>query len=208
MSEFYTRHEEFFHSITHGVGAVLAAVGAGYLILQAVQDGDPWRIVSMVIYGLTLVGLYTISTLYHGVTTRGLKSRLRVMDHAAIYLFIAGSYTPFVLLPLRGSWGWFMFGLAWSMAVAGVVYKLTLLDRFPRLSTALYLGMGWVAVLAIVPLVQRLSPTTLAWVLAGGVIYSSGTLVYHMDRVRYAHVAWHIFVLGGSVCHFIAIASL
>lgn len=208
MTGFYTSYEEFFHSITHGVGAVLAAVGAGYLILNAVEAGDPWRIVSMVIYGVTLVGLYTISTLYHGVTRIALKGRLRVMDHSAIFLFIAGTYTPFLLLPLRGPWGWFMFGLAWALAVGGVVYKLTLLDRFPRLSTALYLGMGWLALLAFVPMIQRVDVTTLAWVAAGGLIYSAGTLVYHMDKVRYAHVAWHMFVLAGSVCHFVAIAQL
>ena len=208
MSDFYTGPEEFLHSITHGIGAVLAAVGASYLILDAVQDGDPWRVLSMGIYGVTLVGLYTISALYHGVTTRGLKARLRIMDHSAIYLFIAGSYTPFLLLPLRGGWGWFIFALAWAMAVGGVVYKLTLLDRFPRLSTALYLGMGWLALLAIVPMVRRLSPITLTWVVAGGLIYTAGTLVFHMQRVRYAHVAWHLFVLAGSVCHFVAIAQL
>lgn len=208
MSEFYTRHEERFHSITHGIGAVLAVVGAMYLILGAVRDGDPWRVVSMAIYGATLVALYTISTLYHGVSTRGLKARLRVMDHSAIYLFIAGSYTPFLLMPLRSGWGWVLFALAWAFAVGGVIYKLTLLDRFPRLSTALYLAMGWIALLAIGPMMRQLSPTTLAWVVAGGLIYTAGTLVYHMDRVRYAHVAWHMFVLAGSVCHFVAIAQL
>lgn len=208
MSKFYTDHEELFHSLTHGAGAILALVGAVYLIVQGIQAGDPWRIVSFAIYGVTLVGLYTASTLYHGVTSMDWKARLRVVDHSAIFIFIAGSYTPFMLLPLRGGWGWFMFGLAWALAVGGVVYKLTLLDRFPRLSTLLYLGMGWLAVFAFIPLVQRLSPTTLAWVVAGGLVYSAGTLVYHMDRVRYAHVIWHLFVLAGSLCHFVAIASL
>jgi hemolysin III len=208
MSRFYTRHEERFHSLTHAAGAVLAVVGASYLVWKAVAAGDPWRVASMVIYGLTMVGLYTASSLYHGVTSLRLKDRLRVVDHSAIYVFIAGSYTPFMLVPLRGPWGWFMFGLAWALAVAGVIYKLTLLDRFPRLSTLLYLGMGWLALIAIVPLVHRLPLSTLAWVVAGGLIYSGGTLVYHMNDVRYAHVAWHLFVLGGSVCHFVAIASL
>lgn len=208
MSSFYTRHEEYFHTVTHGAGAVLAAAGALYLLVQAVEAGDPWRIVSMAIYGVTLVGLYTISALYHGVTARGLKARLRVMDHSAIYLFIAGSYTPFMLVPLRGALGWFMFGLAWALAVGGVIYKLTLLDRFPRLSTLLYLAMGWLALVAIVPLVRSLPGTTLAWIVAGGLIYSGGTLIYHMDRVRYAHVIWHLFVLAGSACHFVAIAQL
>lgn len=208
MSNPYTTREEVFHSITHGAGAVLAAVGAIYLIAQAVSAGDGWRILSFGIYGVTLVALYTISALYHGVTTAGLKARLRFMDHSAIYFFIAGSYTPFLLLRLWGTWGWIMFGVVWAMAVAGVVYKLTLLDRFPRLSTMLYLAMGWLALAALFPLVQRLSPATLAWLFAGGVIYSGGTLVFHMTRVRYHHVVWHLFVLGGSTCHFVAIARL
>ena len=208
MSKFYTKDEELFHSVTHGIGAVLAAVGAGYLLLQAVSAGDPWRIVSFAIYGTTMVALYTISTLYHGVTTAGLKSRLRLMDHSAIYFFIAGSYTPFLLLRLWGPWGWMMFGLIWALAVGGVIYKLILLDRFPRLSTGLYLAMGWLALIVMVPLFPRLSPVTLAWIVAGGIIYSAGTLVFHLDKVKYAHVIWHLFVLGGSVCHFVAIASL
>lgn len=208
MSGFYTRHEEFFHSVTHGIGAVVAAVGALYLVVSAVSEGDPWRIVSFAIYGITAVGLYTVSALYHGVTTRGLKARLRVLDHSAIYLFIAGSYTPFLLLRLSGALGWVLFGLVWALAVGGIVYKLALLDRFPRLSTGLYLAMGWLAVVAVVPLARALTPTTLAWVVAGGLIYTIGTLVYHMDRVRYHHVVWHVFVLAGSVCHFVAIARL
>lgn len=208
MSRPYTTSEEIFHAITHGLGAVLATVGAIYLLAEAVSAGDGWRILSFGIYGVTLVALYTISALYHGVTTAGLKARLRVMDHSAIYFFIAGSYTPFLLLRLWGTWGWIMFGVVWAMAVAGVVYKLTLLDRFPRLSTLLYLAMGWLALVALFPLVQRLSPGTLAWLVAGGVIYSAGTLVFHMNRVRYHHVVWHLFVLGGSTCHFVAIARL
>ena len=207
MSGFYTTQEERFHSLTHGAGALVAAVGAAYLLMGAVRSGDPWRIVSMAIYGVTLVALYTASTLYHGVRAERLKMKLRVVDHSAIYLFIAGSYTPVLLLPLRGGLGWFLFGLTWAVAVAGVIYKLTLLDRFPRLSTVLYLGMGWMALIAVVPMVQRLPLETLAWLVAGGVVYSAGTLVYHM-RARWAHVAWHLFVLAGSVCHFVAIAQL
>ncbi len=208
MNDFYTDHEELFHSATHGAGAVLALVGAAWLVARAVTAGDPWRIASMAIYGITLVGLYTVSSLYHGVRAARLKARLRLLDHSAIYLFIAGSYTPFMLVSLRGPWGWFMFGLAWALAVAGVAYKLVLLDRFPRLSTLLYLGMGWLALIAAVPLFDRLSTTTVIWVVAGGLIYSTGTVLYHLDRIRYTHVAWHVFVLCGSACHFIAIAQL
>ncbi|MEJ2503514.1 MAG: hemolysin III family protein [Gemmatimonadota bacterium] len=208
MDGYFTKNEELFHSVTHGIGAVLAALGAVWLIVRGVSHGDPWRVASLGIYGLTLVSLYTISTLYHGVTTAGLKARLRVMDHSAIYFFIAGSYTPFLLLRLEGALRWSMFGIIWALAVAGMVYKLTLLDRFPRLSTALYLAMGWLAVIVLVPLVRGLSLTTLVWLIGGGLIYSAGTLVYHMNGTRYHHVVWHLFVLGGSVCHFVAIARL
>lgn len=204
----YSRDEEFFHSLTHGAGAVLAAAGSVWLVARALADGDPWRIVSVAVYGATLVLLYTTSAVYHGVTTRGLKARLRVLDHASIYLLIAGSYTPFLLLRLRGPWGWTLLAVVWALAVAGVLYKLHFLDRWPRLSTVLYLGMAWLAVLGMGPLVRRLSTETLAWLIGGGLVYSFGTLIYHLDRVRYAHVIWHLFVLVGSVCHFVAIAGL
>ena len=208
MSGFYTQREELFHATTHAAGAVLAALGAVYLVRQAIVAGDPWRVASFAIYGVTLVLLYTASALYHGVTRHPLKQKLRVLDHSAIYLLIAGSYTPFLLLRLWGPWGWTLFGIIWALALAGVVYKLTLLDRFPRLSTALYIGMSWLAVLAAGPLLQRLAPETLAWLGAGGIVYTVGALIYHFDRIRYAHVVWHFFVLGGSVCHFVAIAGL
>ena len=208
MNGFYSRDEELFHSVSHGIGAAVAAAGAGYLVVRAVAMGDPWRVTSFAIYGSTLVLLYTASALYHGVTPGALKARLRVLDHSAIYLLIAGSYTPFLLLRLWGPWGWVLFGVIWALALGGVVYKLMLLDRFPRLSTALYLGMSWLALVAGGPLIERLSTGTLAWLLAGGVIYTLGTLVYHLDGVRYAHVAWHVLVLGGSACHFMAIARL
>lgn len=208
MSSFYTDREEFFHAVTHGAGAVLAAFGAGFLIVRALLDGDPWRVVSFAIYGGTLVLLYTASALYHGVTRRPLKARLRLLDHSAIYLLIAGSYTPFLLLRLWGPWGWTLFGVVWAMALAGIGYKLVLLDRFPRVSTALYIGMGWLALLAAGPLLRELAPATLGWLAAGGVVYTGGALIYHLDRIPYAHVVWHMFVLVGSVCHFVAIAGL
>jgi hemolysin III len=205
---FYTKREEVFHAVTHGLGALLALGGAVWLVGRALAAGDPWRVASFAIYGTTLVLLYTASALYHGVRRVDLKARLRVLDHSAIYLLIAGSYTPFLLLRLWGPWGWSLFGVVWALALAGVIYKLTLLDRFPRLSTLLYLAMGWLALVAIVPLMERLTLATLAWMVAGGVVYSLGTLIYHLDRVRYAHVIWHMFVLAGSVCHFVAIARL
>lgn len=205
---FYTEIEELFHSVTHGAGAILAAVGAAYLLHQAASDGDPWRIASFAIYGATLVLLYAASTFYHGVTTHDLKARLRVLDHSAIYLLIAGTYTPFLLLPLRGVWGWSMFAIIWGLALGGIAYKLNFLDRYPRLSTILYLAMSWVALLGIIPLIERLSPVTLAWLIGGGIVYTSGTLIYHLNRIPYAHTVWHLFVLGGSICHYVAIAQL
>ncbi|MEX0891929.1 MAG: hemolysin III family protein [Gemmatimonadota bacterium] len=208
MSGFYTLNEERFHAVTHGLGALLAVIGATYLMVQAVAGGDTWRIVSFAIYGTTLVLLYTASALYHAATRQSLKARLRVLDHASIYMLIAGSYTPFLLLRLWGPWGWILFGVVWALALGGVIYKLTLLDRYPRLSTALYLGMGWLALLAAPPLFQRLPTGTLLWLVAGGLVYSSGTLIYHLERVRYAHVIWHMFVLVGSACHYVAIARL
>jgi hemolysin III len=207
MSDFYTKREELFHAVTHGAGAVAAALGAAYLVVPALIDGDPWRVASFGVYGATLVLLYTASALYHGVRRSELKAKLRVLDHSAIYLLIAGSYTPFLLLRLWGPWGWSLFGLVWALALGGVVYKLTLMDRFPRLSTGIYVGMGWLAVLAIGPLVQHVAPATLALVVVGGVVYTAGTLVFHLG-LRYAHVVWHMFVLVGSVCHYAAIARL
>ncbi len=208
MDGFYTEREEVFHSATHGAGALIAAAGAGYLIGRAVTTGDRWRLVAFAIYGVTLVLLYTASTLYHAVRSRGLKETLRVVDHSAIYLLIAGTYTPFLLLRLREPWGWSVLVGMWALALGGVAYKLNFLDRYPRVSTAMYLGMSWLGLAMGLPLVQRLGAVTLAWLLAGGLIYTAGTLLYHLDRVPYAHVVWHLFVLGGSVCHFVAIARL
>jgi hemolysin III len=150
--------------------------------------------------------LYTASTLYHAAHSPAVKARLKVLDHCAIYLLIAGSYTPFTLNGLRGGWGWSLFGVVWTLAVAGTVFKLFFTGRFPRLSTATYIAMGWLAVIAIVPMVQRLPAETLGWMVAGGVIYTAGTVFYH-NRRPYAHAVWHLFVLGGSVCHFIAVAN-
>jgi hemolysin III len=130
-----------------------------------------------------------------------------VLDHCAIYLLIAGSYTPMALVGLRGGWGWSLFTVAWTLAAAGTVFKLFFTGRFPRLSTATYIGMGWLAVVAIGPMVQRLSPATLAWIVAGGVTYTAGTVFYHSRRIPYAHAIWHLFVIGGSACHFAAVLT-
>ena len=197
---------ELANALTHGVGAVASAVGAVVLVVLASLNGDAWQIVGSAVFGATLVLLYTASTVYHAVRTPHLKARLKVLDHCAIYLLIAGTYTPFTLVGLRGGWGWSLFGAVWALAVAGVIFKLFFIERFHLLSTALYVAMGWMVVVAAVPMVQRLSPATLAWMVAGGLAYTSGTLFYHSRR-PYAHAVWHLFVLAGSVCHFAAVAT-
>lgn len=197
---------ELANALTHGAGVLASLAGGAVLIVLAALYGDVWKVVSSAIFSATLVLLYTASTVYHAVTRPDLKARLKVFDHSAIYLLIAGTYTPFMLVGLRGGWGWSLFGVVWGLAVAGVVFKLFFTGKFPRLSTAIYVGMGWLALIAIVPMLERLSAATLAWMVAGGVIYTAGTVFYH-SRKPYAHAVWHLFVLCGSVCHFVAVMT-
>lgn len=197
---------ELANALTHGAGVVASLAGAAVLVAAAAMYGDVWQVVSSAIFGATLILLYTASTVYHSVRVPHIKARLKVFDHCAIYLLIAGTYTPFMLIALRGGWGWSLFGVAWGLAAAGVVFKLFFTGRFARLSTAIYVGMGWMVVVAIVPMLERLSVHTLAWLVAGGVAYTAGTAFYH-NRRPYAHAVWHLFVLAGSVFHFIAVAT-
>jgi hemolysin III len=204
-SEAIHAREERANVITHAAGALAAAGGAVLLVVVAVLGGDPWRIVSSAVFGCTLVLLYTASSLYHASGRPGLRARLKVLDHCAIYLLIAGTYTPFTLIGLRGGWGWSLFGAIWGLAAAGAVFKLYFTGRFPRLSTSFYLAMGWLVVVAAVPMLRHIPAATLLWLLAGGVLYSAGTLFYHNRRIHYAHAIWHLCVLGGSICHFVAV---
>jgi hemolysin III len=204
MAEVLDRRAELANTLTHGAGAVASAVGAAILITLTALRGDAWGVIGRAVFGATLVLLYTASTLYHATVREGLKARLKVLDHSAIYLLIAGSYTPFTLGPLRGGWGWSLFAAAWSLAVAGVIFKLYFTGRFNRLSTAIYIAMGWMVIVAIGPMVQRLPVAVLAWLVAGGIAYTAGTAFYHGSR-RYSHAVWHLFVLAGSACHFTAV---
>jgi hemolysin III len=201
-----TPGEELANTLTHGAGALGGVAITAILVVIAALRSDAWGIVGAAIFGAALVALYTASTIYHAVRPPVLKARLKVLDHAMIYVLIAGSYTPFMLGGLRGGWGWSLFGVIWGLAVAGVVFKLFFIDRFPRLSTALYLAMGWLILLALGPMIQSLEPATLLWLLAGGIAYSAGTIFYHGTR-RYAHAVWHLFVLAGSACHVVAVAT-
>ena len=199
--------EELANVLTHGAGAVASLAGTAVLVAIAALRGDAWRVVSSAVFGTTLVLLYTASTLYHAARAPAVKARLKVLDHCAIYLLIAGSYTPFTLIGLRGGWGWSLFGVIWGLAVAGTVFKLFFTGRFPRLSTAVYVAMGWLVLVAIAPMLQRIPAPTLAWLAAGGVTYTAGTLFYHSRRIPYAHTIWHCFVIGGSACHFAAVLA-
>ena len=198
---------ERFNSYTHLAGAILALIGATLLIVFASIKADPWRIVSFSVYGATLVLLYLVSTLYHSARGRA-KDVLRKLDHCSIYLLIAGTYTPFTLVTLNGPWGWSLFGAIWGLAVLGIVQECWLARGARLASLAIYVLMGWLAVVALAPLLAALGWKALAWVVAGGVVYTAGIFFYVLDeRIRHFHGVWHLFVMGGSAVHFGAIAA-
>lgn len=198
---------ELANTLTHGIGVLASVAAFCVLVIHAAQRGDPWEIVGVSIFGATLIFLYLSSTIYHGTPHPARKARLKVIDHCAIYLLIAGSYTPFMLTVMRGAWGWSLFGVIWGLALAGIVFKILFIDRFPVLSTVIYILMGWLIVVAIVPMIRLMTGTTLLWLVLGGVTYTGGTLFYHNKRVPHAHAIWHMFVLLGSACHAIAVAT-
>ena len=198
-------HGEKFNSISHFLGAIFATVGATLLILVAVRLGDPWKIVSVSIYSVMLLSLYVISTMYHSVSGVA-KDVLRKFDHCAIYLLIAGSYTPFTLVTLRGAWGWSLFGTVWLLAVIGIVQEIWFAKGARVLSMVIYILMGWLAVVAISPLVSALSLHGFALLAAGGLIYTVGIIFFIADeKIRHGHGIWHMFVLGGSTCHYFVV---
>ncbi len=203
-----TPREELANSVTHAAGALMALFGGAVLIIRAAVRGSALHVVTVSIFSATLVLLYTSSTLYHAIPSHGAKQRLKLLDHVAIYLLIAGTYTPFALVGLGGSWGWTIFGVIWGLAVLGIAFKLFFIGRFRRLSTAVYVGMGWVVVVAVVPLLQALDPWTLFWLAAGGICYTAGTLFYLSRRLRFGHSIWHLFVLAGSACHYCGIWTI
>ncbi len=194
--------EEIANSATHGVGALLSLAAIPMLVMVASTAGDAWRIAGAAIFGATMLMLYTTSTLYHALSGERAKAVMRRCDHAAIYLLIAGTYTPFLVGPLRGAWGWSLLAVIWSLALAGVLFKTLVGIRMPHLSTALYVAMGWLIIVAIEPLLRHVPGPGLAWLLAGGLCYTGGVVFYVLDsRVRFAHAVWHLFVLAGSAAH-------
>ncbi|MEO8365874.1 MAG: hemolysin III family protein [Pseudoxanthomonas sp.] len=207
MSEQTDFRDELASALTHGVGAVAALAGGAILITLTAQYGDAWQLGAAIVFGVSLLLLYVASTLYHSIQHPRAKARLKVFDHCAIYVLIAGTYTPFTLIGLRGPWGWGLFIAIWTLALAGVVFKLFYTGRFKLLSTAIYIAMGWLVLVAIKPMLNSLDAWTLGWLLAGGLSYTLGTYFYHRESIRFSHAIWHLFVIGGSVCHFIAVTA-
>lgn len=201
----YSPAEELANAITHGIGIVLSLIGLVLLVTMAGVHGDAWHVVSAAIFGATLVLLYTASTLYHSFRHPETKRLLRKFDHAGIFLLIAGTYTPFLLVSLRGPWGWSLFGVVWGLGLSGVIMKFWLAGRFKVLSTMIYLGMGWIVVIALRPMIAAVPAGGLWLLLAGGLCYTGGTVFYLWKRLPYHHAVWHLFVLAGSICHWISI---
>lgn len=196
---------ERFNAFSHLIGAILAAVGAIILIVMASRLGDPWKVVSVSIYGCMLFLLFLTSTLYHSLKGRAKRIWCK-LDHCVIYLLIAGSYTPFALVTLRGAWGWTLLGVVWALAIFGIVQELCLARGKRILSLVIYVAMGWLALIAAVPLLRSLTTGGFAWLVAGGAAYTVGIVFYANDeRWRHAHGVWHLFVLAGSACHFVAV---
>ena len=195
------------NALTHGLGLLLSLAGVPALVVMASHHGDAWHVVSCSIYGASLIVLYAASTIYHLVKNTRWERAFRVADHVCIYLLIAGTYTPFALVMLRGGWGWTIFGLVWGFAVVGICFKVFWTGRFEFASTLAYILMGWTAVVAIKPMLEQFPVGCLLWILAGGLTYTFGVVFYAFDRKPFMHAAWHLAVLCGSVCHYVAVMT-
>jgi hemolysin III len=198
--------EEIANVITHGAGLALSVAALVILIVYASLQGDVWKIVSFSIFGASLVLLYLASTLFHGAKNLRLKVKLNKLDHSAIYILIAGTYTPYTLVTLRGPWGWTIFGIVWGLAIAGIVYKVFFYSaKYRAISAVIYLLMGWIIVIALKPLIHSLNTSGLIWLTIGGLSYSFGVIFYLWKKIPYSHAIFHLFVLGGSASHFFSI---
>lgn len=201
----YTLGEEIAHAVTHGIGAALSVAGLTLLVVLAVLHGDIYQMVSFSIYGATLFVLYLASTLYHSFQHPEVKHVFRILDHMAIFLLIAGTYTPFLLVGIRGPWGWTLLVIIWGMAILGIAFKVLFIRHFERVSVLAYVLMGWLGVVAFRELWTSIPTGGLVWLGMGGAAYTIGILFYAMEKKRYSHAIWHLFVLGGSICHYLAI---
>jgi hemolysin III len=200
-----TRGEEYANIITHGLGVLLSIVALWLMVVYAVRDFDWVRVAAVSVFGGTLILLYLMSTLYHSFQDPKLKQLFRILDHSSIYLLIAGSYTPFTLVYLSGTWSWVILSVTWTLAVAGVVFKIFFIKKFHLISTALYVAMGWLVIVAIKPLLEATPTGALVWLTVGGLLYTGGVVFYLWNKLPYNHAIWHVFVMGGSFSHFCAV---
>ena len=201
----YSPNEEKANIISHAIGLAFSIVALVLLVVRASLYGDAWHIVSVAIFGVSLISLYAASTFYHSAKDLRIRSRLRIFDHATIYVLIAGTYTPFTLVTLNGPVGWTIFAASWAMAVTGITLKLFFTGRFNVLSTLMYVFMGWIIVFAISPLIENLSSEGLFWLIAGGIAYTTGAILYSIKKIPFNHAIFHLFVLLGSFCHFMSV---
>ena len=197
--------EELLNILTHGIGLLMSLVALVVLVVYAVLEGTAWHVVSFAIYGSSLVVLYFASTIFHLSTNEKVRARLKVFDHASIFLLIAGTYTPFTLVTLRGPLGWSIFGVIWGLAIAGILLKLFYTGRFNVLSTILYVLMGWMIIFAIYPLAEVFSFNGLLWLVAGGISYTIGAIIFLFNNIPFNHTIFHVFVILGSLCHFVSV---
>jgi hemolysin III len=205
QAKFYAPAEERINIVSHAAGLILSIVGLVLLLGHATLNGNMWHVVSFSIFGASLIMLYAASTFYHSTKKQDLRNRLRIIDHAAIYILIAGTYTPFALVTLNGSTGWVIFGVTWGLAVSGITLKLFFTGKYELLSTMMYVFMGWVIIFAVKPLIQNLSTEGIAWLLAGGIAYTVGAIIYSFKKIKFNHAIFHVFVLIGSISHFLSV---
>jgi len=201
----YSKREELINVITHGFGLFLSIPATAIMIIYASNHGNAWHIVSSCIYGFSLILLYLASTVYHGTKESKLKLRLNVFDHSAIYLLIAGTYTPFLLITLRGNWGWSLFGIVWGLTIIGIIMKILFSKRYKSVSAIAYVALGCIIVVAIKPLINSIEPAGIWWLIGGGLNYILGAVLYVIEKIPYNHGIFHVFVLGGSFAHWMAV---
>ncbi|HMD96465.1 MAG TPA: hemolysin III family protein [Terriglobia bacterium] len=205
MEPHLENRERFANATTHGLGLALSVAGAIVLISYSILHGSFWHIVACSVYAASLVLLYLSSTLYHTFTAQPHRRLFRILDHSAIYFLIAGTYTPFTMVSLRGRWGWTLLGVLWGLALCGVALKFVVIGRFPAVSIAVYILMGWMGIISVKPLLAAISLRGFLWVVAGGIFYTGGVLFYRAKTMPYSHAIWHLFVMGGSACHYFAV---
>jgi hemolysin III len=201
----YSVAEEAFHALSHGAGAILSIAGLSWMLFVSIEAADPWRISASVVYGISLVALFLASTVYHALHQSRHRQLFKLLDHCAIYLLIAGSYTPFLLVTMRTSTGWWLFGAIWTLATIGILSKIWFRHRFPRVALVGYLVMGWLVVVALPQVAAALGPDGMVWLVAGGLSYTVGAVFYASKRLVFSHAIWHVFVLIGGICHFLAV---